>query len=272
MQNTNSLIGSHDILLVTLDTLRYEVAVAALASGQTPSLARYLPDDGWERRHTSGGFTYSAHHAFLAGFLPTPAEPGLHPRLFALRFEGSETIDDNTCVLDGANLVEALSLRGYHTACVGGVGFFNKRTPLGCVLPNLFAESHWSVELGVTNPRSTEHQLAAARSLVERTATDRRIFMLLNVSALHQPNRFYLEGAVHDSPQSMAAALAYVDGHLGAFVEWMRKRAPLLLILTSDHGTAYGEDGYVGHRHAHPVVWTVPYAEAVLERLGGGAS
>jgi|GEM_PF-4288067 hypothetical protein len=31
-------------------------------------------------------------------------------------------------------------------------------------------------------------------------------------------------------------------------------------------GTAYGEDGYHGHRLAHPVVWTVPYAEVVLPR------
>ena len=26
----------------------------------------------------------------------------------------------------------------------------------------------------------------------------------------------------------------------------------------------YGEDGYQGHRFAHPVVWEVPYAEFVL--------
>ena len=43
-------------------------------------------------------------------------------------------------------------------------------------------------------------------------------------------------------------------------------RAPVLAIVCSDHGTAYGEDGYRGHRLAHPVVWTVPYAEFVLPR------
>ncbi len=37
-----------------------------------------------------------------------------------------------------------------------------------------------------------------------------------------------------------------------------------LAILCSDHGTAYGEDGFRGHRLAHPTVWTVPYAEFVL--------
>ena len=37
-------------------------------------------------------------------------------------------------------------------------------------------------------------------------------------------------------------------------------------ILCSDHGTAYQDDGYVGHRLGHPVVWTVPYAEIRWEK------
>jgi hypothetical protein len=36
------------------------------------------------------------------------------------------------------------------------------------------------------------------------------------------------------------------------------------LILTADHGTCFGDDGYTGHGLAHPAVWTVPYAELVL--------
>ncbi len=47
----------------------------------------------------------------------------------------------------------------------------------------------------------------------------------------------------------------------------MRRCAPLLCILCSDHGTAYGEDGYHGHRLGHPVVWTVPYAEFLLPEV-----
>src|SRR5690606_22656125 len=58
-------IGSHDVLFVTLDTLRYDAAVRALEAGRTPGLASLLPG-GWERRHTPGSFTYAAHHAFFA--------------------------------------------------------------------------------------------------------------------------------------------------------------------------------------------------------------
>lgn len=263
----NAIVGTHDILFVTLDTLRYDVAQDLWRRGRTPNLQRVLPKTGWELRHTPGNFTYAAHQAFFAGFLPTPATPGKHERLFALRFDGSTTTASGTCVLDTADIVSGLRARGYHTACIGGVGFFNKRNPLGCVFPNLFDESHWSPETGVTDPRSTENQVTLAREImarVSRDAPDQRLFLFINVSALHQPNRFYLEGATEDTIASHAAALEYIDRSITPLFDAARSRAKTFSILTSDHGTAYGEDGYRGHRVAHPVVWNVPYAEITL--------
>src|SRR5687768_9665761 len=126
MLNARELIPTHDVLLVTLDTLRYDVAREALEAGSTPYLAAVLPGGAWELRYTPGTFTYAAHHAFFAGFLPTPACPGPHSRLFAARFAGSETTTEQTCVLDAPDIVTGLARLGYHTACIGGVGFFNK--------------------------------------------------------------------------------------------------------------------------------------------------
>lgn len=264
MLNARELVGTHDVLLVTLDTLRYDVARDMLAAGRTPFLASLLPNGVWEERHTPGSFTYAAHQAFFAGFLPTPSAPGRHPRLFAARFAGSETTMDGTCVFDAPDIVTGFAERGYHTVCIGGVGFFNKQTALGSVLPGLFAESHWAVELGVTDPRSTENQVRLAAQILNGLATDKRVFLFLNISALHQPNRFYLPGATEDSIEAHAAALAYVDGQLPPLFAALQARGPSLIVLCSDHGTAYGEDGYEGHRIGHPVVWTVPYAEFTL--------
>jgi hypothetical protein len=268
-------LGLHDLLLITLDTLRYDVAARCLELGQTPTLAARIGPNGWQRRHTPGSFTYAAHQAFFAGFLPTPARPGPHPRRFALAFEGSETTDHETVVLDGPDIVSGLRACGYHTICVGGVGFFNRQNALGEVLPGLFDEAHWSPALGVTDPRSTENQVRLALHRLGTLPAERRVFLFLNVSALHQPNCLYVPGASHDCPETMAAALAYVDGQLEplfeAFAERGRKRdtgqergAGALCIVCSDHGTAYGEDGFHGHRLAHPVIWEVPYAELAL--------
>jgi hypothetical protein len=264
--DANSVIDSHDVLFVTLDTLRYDVAAACYSAGRTPQLERVLPPGGWERRHAPGSFTLASHAAFFAGFLPTPATPGPHPRLFALRFPGSETIAETTAVFDAPDIVAGFRGRGYATICIGGVGFFNKQTPLGRVFPALFDESHWSPKLGVTDPRSTEHQVDLALRRVAELPANRRVFLFVNVSAIHQPNRHYLAGATEDCLESHAAALEYVDGHLGRLFTGLRKRAPWLVVICSDHGTAYGEGGYTGHRLAHPVVWDVPYAEFLLSR------
>jgi hypothetical protein len=263
MIDARSLVGTHDVLLMTIDTLRYDAARDALARGATPHLAAVLPG-GWEERHSPGSFTYAAHHAFFAGFLPTPTRPGTHPRPFALRFPGSESIGPGTAVFDAPDLPSGFASVGYHTACIGGVGFFNRLGPLGSVLPGLFAESHWSPELGVTDPRSAEHQVALAVRILDGLPRERRVFLFLNISAVHQPNRFYLDGAERDTIASHGAALAYVDGRLPPLFAALRRRGPTFAIVCSDHGTAYGEDGYEGHRLAHPVVWTVPYGEFVL--------
>jgi len=162
MLDAAACIGSHDILLITLDTLRFDVAERALAEGRTPMLARVLPGRRWEKRHSPGSFTWAAHQAFFAGFLPTPAEPGPHERLFALAFPGSETTGSHTAVFDAPDLITGLRGAGYHSICVGGVGFFNELTPLGRVLPNLFDEHRWTPAFGVTDPDSTAHQVAWA--------------------------------------------------------------------------------------------------------------
>jgi arylsulfatase A-like enzyme len=259
-----AVVGEYDVLLVTLDTLRYDVAADACAAGRTPNLTALLPGGRWELRHSPASFTYAAHQAFFAGFLPTPARPGRHARLFALRFEGSDTTTEKTCVFDAPDIVTGLRARGYHTACIGGTGFFNKRNPLGNVLPSLFDESHWDPSLGVRDPRSTENQVARAVDVLRATPRDRRIFLFVNISALHQPNHFYIEGATTDSLETHAAALAYVDRALPPLFDALRERGGAFCIVSSDHGTAYGEEGFHGHRLAHPTVWNVPYAEFML--------
>lgn len=270
MIDMRSLIGSHNVLLITLDTLRYDVAAEALAAEKTPLLAGLLPGGVWERRHSPGSFTYAAHQAFFAGFLPTPTQPATnpaekHPRLFAARFPGSETTNEQTFVFDAPEIITGLASHGYHTICIGGVGFFNKQSPLGCVLPNLFHESHWNEALGVTSRDSTERQIKLACERLAAVKNQQRVFLFINVSALHQPNCIFAPPATEDSPATQGAALAYVDQQLPPLFAALAQRGPTLCILTSDHGTAYGDGGYWGHRLAHECVWTVPYAEFVHE-------
>ena len=124
----HQVVGRANILFITFDCLRFDVARRCLAEGTTPQLARLLPADGWEPRETPGTFTLAAHLAFFHGFLPTPLGDATHPRLFALEFEGSLTIGPGTYTFAGVdNILAGFRRLGYRTFCVGGVGFFNKR-------------------------------------------------------------------------------------------------------------------------------------------------
>ncbi|MEV6350885.1 STM4013/SEN3800 family hydrolase [Actinoplanes sp. NPDC051851] len=259
-----ALIGSHDLLMVTLDTLRYDVAEQLAAEGRTPNLSRVLPGGRWEKRHSPASFTYAAHQAFFAGFLPTPDGAGTHERLYAAAFPGSETSGSDTWVFDEADLPTALAKAGYRTVCLGGVGFFNRWGALGSVLPGLFERAYWEPGFGVTAPDCFGAQLDRLAAVLPELDGD-PLFTFINVAAMHQPNRHYLPGAAEDSWESHAAALEYVDTRVGRLVELVTGRGrPVFVIMCADHGTAYGEGGHTGHRIGHEAVWTVPYAEFTL--------
>ncbi len=260
----NRLCSTHNVLLLVLDTLRFDVAAAEFGGGRTPNFSRLSPG-GWQERHSPGSFTYSAHQAFFAGFLPTAADPKAdQSRLFAAQFAGSETTGPGTKVFDAPDLVTGFRNEGWRTICIGGVGFFNMQTPLSRVLPALFEEGYWEPRLGVTERESTRFQFELADELLRRQ-TSRPTFLFINVSALHQPNYFYAQESGPDTLQTHAAALRYVDAQLPLLTRALgRSLRPTFCIATSDHGTTYGEDGWTGHRVAHPVVWTVPYAEGIV--------
>lgn len=267
--NMNQVVGSHDILFICLDTLRYDAAVQEEALGTTPVLNRYGP---WEKRQAPGNFTYPSHHAMFAGFLPCPFEAKSsdeRERLFFSRFVGmSRKVPPGAYVFSGSTIVEGLARDGYETWCVGGVAFFDKRSDLGRVFPAYFHKSYWNPSFSCRVKDSTRNQVDFVLKKLEHAERSRPVFFYLNVDAIHYPNYFYLEGAVsnaRDSLQSHRAALRYVDTQLGRLFDgWKALRGDTFVICCSDHGTCYGEDGCWSHGISHPVVNTVPYKHFFL--------
>jgi hypothetical protein len=255
------LAAAPDYLMITFDALRFDVAEQAFRAGQSDFLASLLPG-GWECRHSPGNFTFAAHAALFAGFWPTPSTPDPHARPFALRFPGSRTTDSTTMMLGGSTIVEGLRRLGFFTICIGGVGFFNKLTPLGCVFPSLFDESYWQPAFAVSEVHSTRAQVNFAVDLLSQRSADQPVFLFINISATHPPTTGYSRGAKRDSVETQIAALHYVDRQLPALFDQLRsRRRGLKAFLMSDHGTLFGEDGYWGHRVGRSDVWNVPYGE-----------
>jgi hypothetical protein len=271
MVDFKAAFGQRDFLLLVLDALRCDVARDALAAGQTPNLASLLAgrggapgDSNWEMRHALGTFTLPAHEAMFAGFFPTPTAPGPHPRPLAVRFAGSRTIAAHTLVLDGPSVPLAYAAAGYHTLCFGGVGYFDPDSPLGGSLVRHFAEAHWSRETGVTSPHAPAAQFRQVAHRLAAIPPAERVFLFINAAATHPPTRIFAPGAADESPATQRAALVALDRQLPELLAALRGRGGAVGIVCADHGTCFGEDGFVGHRHAHPLVMNVPYAEVEI--------
>lgn len=260
--NMNHLVGKVNILFFTFDSLRFDVAERTEVAG----IQEFLPEGKWEKRDAPGTFTLPSHTAFFHGFFPTLPGKMATFRPLSLEFEGSTTVNENTYVFSTPNIVQGFEKLHYRTFCVGGVGFFNKKNPMGHFLPGYFQESYWSPEVGVSAPNSAKRQCEVASQWLETIPASQKFFLFINFSATHTPHGHYISKN-EDSVESQMAALQSIGSPLSYLVTKVRKRGDCLCFWMSDHGDAYGEDGLVGHRFAHPTVSTIPYAEFVLPKL-----
>lgn len=257
--------GRRDLVLLTLDALRYDVACSTWNAGATPNLAALLGPAGWPRRHAPGTFTLPSHEAIFAGFFPTDPEHPRGTRPIALRFPGSRTVGAGTLRLDAACLISGYRARGYLTICIGGTSFFDPALPLAQRFTDRFERVHFRREMGVGSPVSPRVQLDAAAFELQEAAFERPVLLFVNLSATHPPTRIFARGHAEESVETQAAALVAIDRALPALIAAIRRRGGASLVIGADHGTCFGEDGLVGHRVPHPKVWEVPWAELEVD-------
>ena len=256
----NTVVGTHNILFVCIDTLRYDIAFQEQECGGTPVLNQYGP---WRKCQAPGNFTYPSHQAMFAGFFPI--DEGIKDMKKREILFFSEDIGMGrkapagafTC--QGATIIEGLAYEGYETYCIGGVHFFDKRTAIGKVLPSYFQHSYWNPSFGCKAKDSATNQVDFALHTLAKIPPEKLVFFYINFSAVHYPNYHYIEGQKKDCPETHAAALRYVDQELGRLLDAFSKRGDTFVICLSDHGSCHGEDDYWYHGINHPIVNTVPY-------------
>lgn len=270
----NQVVGSHHIIFLCLDALRYDVAKEEEERGTTPVLNSH---GSWSRCQATGNFTFPAHQALFAGFFPCVWEAKNHRERIQLFFPenagNGRKAPDGAYRFHQANWIQALQKQGYITCCVGGVTFFDNRSGLGRVLPAYFQQSFWNPSFAPTVRESTNHQVDFTIRWLEKQPLDQKIFLYLNVSAIHYPNYFYLEPEMRrqpipayqrDTKESHRLALRYADSELSRLFDAFRKKGETFVICCSDHGTCYGEDGCYSHGINHPMVNTIPYQHFFL--------
>ena len=214
----NEVAGKKDILFICLDTLRYDAAKEEEEKGNTPVLNQYGP---WQKCQAPGNFTYPSHHAMFAGFLPCPWEArSIADRsmlFFPKNIGMGRMTPPGAFAFEGATIMEGLERIGYDTWCVGGVAFFDKRTELGSVFPGYFKHSFWKPGFGCQVPDSAKNQVDFIQKKLQEADREKRIFLYVNIDAIHYPNWFYLgeNASRHDTIESHKAALRCADTQLG---------------------------------------------------------
>ncbi|GAA1858973.1 sulfatase-like hydrolase/transferase [Myceligenerans crystallogenes] len=289
--------ADRDVVLVTLDSCRYDTAVQAV----TPNLDRLGP---LLQAETSGTFTLPAHVAFFSGMTPRPLDgehdlAGQQYRSIWRSTAARPSTAATAVPFTGPMLMDHYSRSGFKVIGAGGVTFFDPKEP-GNWLPSLFDTFYYfgrtNATAADTRVRYREESLTLAHPeiLADDARAAKRFFLFINCPSTHIPyttpntrltnrTRALLERLyrLHDSkqvtpdafaPDEVASlhsmqvrALEWADQQLGILFDRLADREPLV-VLCADHGEEFGDDGRYGHGHPHPSVTTVPLWSGILRQ------
>lgn len=263
-------MGSSDVLLLTLDSCRYDTFAAAHAAGTIPQLAAI---GKLHRALAPSYFTYGSHAAIWMGFTPGvigSAQPWLNPKagkLFRMAFAGHAGSDgEQSFQLEGANVIEGFRRQGYRTIGSGAVDWFNTASSTGAVLAAPFERFYFA-----GNTWSLAEQLMWIEDELSSIPTEQPVFVFLNVGETHVP--YWHQGAswerwpspcvpfggancsAAESRRRQLACLEWVDGQLGPLLE---RFSCGTILACSDHGDCWGEDGLWEHGISHQATLAVP--------------
>jgi hypothetical protein len=276
--------GANSLVVVVLDSLRYD---SAMAAGMT-NLARLGPV---EERWSYASWTAPSHYNLLMGLLPHRSPKQVYASEYYkedfVRYTERLGVPgiEFKALLPSIYLPIYLRERlGFRTSAMVSMPVLNRHTPVNCGFD--------SYEL------MTRHNDMAGM-LEKLRFDDRPSFVLLNVGETHYPyalpdedpsewprisgvhgvfkhlDEHVVGGQLVDDPEvtgffrteqldqlraRQVNAARYVDGLLGDLYDLVPPRT--WIVVTSDHGELFGEDGYFGHGPiSHEKVFAVPFVE-----------
>jgi len=145
---------------------------------------------------------------------------------------------------------------------IGGVGWFDLRTPTAQLWDRYFQYLAWAPEFHETNPCAFESQIKTASALLTKhLSSPVPLFLFWNIPSTHTPYCGHPKTSM-----GQGFALQYVDQHLPEVFALLPR--PCHVFLLADHGDCFGEDGLVGHGFYHPKVVEVPMVHFWLEGEG----
>lgn len=255
-----------NIVIITLDSLRFDVTQKA----KTPNfdqLFKKYQNKGWYQVGSHGTYTLPSHISmFHAGMMPlnnrsdVPAPFNREKeKIFKAQLAWERTTGARFPTPAAPNIVKGFEKIGYRTVGVGGVGWFNDQFETSNIWKNrYFQEFYWKKEFEENDFNSLKNQIELIEKLKIREA-ENPVFFFLNVSVTHRP---YL--GFGNTLEGQIKAFEEVDKLLPDLLKVLPEKCDLMIC--SDHGECFGEDGLWGHGFYHPKVMEVPFAYLELTK------
>ena len=256
----NITFPDQSIVLITIDSLRHDVTQLANAPNFAELFAKH-GSDGWHKVGSHGTYTLPSHISmFHAGLMPCDNRDDVPPpfnrdkeKLFKAQLAWERTTGATFPTPAAPNIVKGFERLGYRTVGVGGVNWFNDKFETSRLWSrDYFKEFYWEAEFDETHLDSLERQIALIRRLGVSNSR-RPCFLFLNISCAHTPYMGF-----EKSVSGQVSAYEHIDQLLPDLLDAIPRRCYLLIL--SDHGECFGEDGLWGHGFYHPKIMEVPFA------------
>ncbi|MCH2228160.1 MAG: sulfatase-like hydrolase/transferase [Candidatus Caenarcaniphilales bacterium] len=268
-------------LWIVYDSCRYDTLLKA-STPVLDSYAKIYP--AW----SPATYTLPAHISFFAGILPivyeeVPYLNRFYKQLITMRKAGEarkEAIDDMTLFLPESDkdIIHGFNSLGYHTVGSAAASWFSKE-----ILVKNFQDFQFK------RVQSFPEQINYISKSIKENAENKPFFAFMNLIETHSPYMHYgadreeygikARGEMQFPPEedelertergvklhkAQIEAAEYCDAQLESL--FSNLPANTLVVLTADHGEAFGEDGFWGHGIYHPTVMNVPMSCFKLDR------
>lgn len=267
------------VLLISVDTLRNDAVGAFGGTVATPHLDRFASEsESWSRHYATASWTKPSHASMLTGFHPEthravnleqamdPAIPTLAERFAAIGFETAALVYDCAWLSPrwgfgkGFDAYRVTRWRAERQARMAGDWILDHRDDHFFFFLHTFEpHSDFSI-LPYEAPGLNRERLGALFGVSGFGCRFGRCASQL-VNGLHSGE---VDLEAHDAEilrYSYDEGVRYLDRALGELFDTLRSHGmweQMLVVVTSDHGEAFGERGEFGHNSVHEEVVRVP--------------
>ena len=243
-------------MLITLDSLRWDVFKAAPET-------MFLKQFKYDKAYTHGTYTLPAHTAFFTGKLPCTYKGEFDTcARSARKLSGSpqwrlmnpESDGPAAVKLNGKDIIDGFNQKGYKTIGTGAVGWFNPTKPARIPAIDNFSRYGWfgTFTQAVKQIEFVGNHIVSAKQ---------PYFAFINFGETHHSFRTKPQdkvtayGSYERCFMAQTRCLVFLDNMITGLVSHLNN---VDIIICSDHGDCFGEDGLWGHSFFHQKVMEVP--------------